>query len=749
MANREGVDSKQLAHEFDGSDRKSDPTWNNPLQASLEDRENSPALKSTQANATSIDHDGNHVIFNSCLTKSYDSATNRLSRENVIGPKGVAGRETELSQQKVNESALRGSNQSTGNLIGEKFGFEGDSARIAAAKSMVGISNEKDGQGRNDLSLNIYSKISSDKDLILSTPINYQFKPVTPLQVEFNKTDPNIDLGHIVHVKFEAKSDHDTKIDVELMGAEAPYKRSGSQRIDVDPAHGAKNKNGYTSFDFYEVVPSTSKPGDLNFKVNLGKSQDKEKLDIKGISVSEVQTAPGLDPQEVIRQYHDEPHTRADQTPFIFGAIGNKLINSNIRMTESQLNEKVEELTKGKSLSDTEKQTVIAALHKAVTDFSSDNAPSADQKSQYLRALKELGVNTLTVPVYWEQIQGSSGAADYSRADEVVELAKQNGMKVKLHPVVWADLYPKWVDQGYDAAKQKDPSLSKTQYTENVIKKHISDVINHFGEKYGSEIGYVEINEMNSTEQLNHPKLDDYGRVIRDNNEAETESVQNGLTDWIKRDSAATVVNKIDGWIRESLSKNPELKNTQVLENEYLSDQDTRAFSKLVSDDSSKPDGFGLEAHQFNSDHPTLNENDPLLSIANQINNRQVGGVKSYVSELTVETTGASKNFDEAKLSPDVQRAVDHDADYRNDNNLPPLSSEDRKAQEQQAEELLAWFKMSTANDRNMGISLWDGSDKNAWLGNTGGVMDSDYNRKISYFAVQEFIQEFKARNPQ
>jgi hypothetical protein len=159
-----------------------------------------------------------------------------------------------------------------------------------------------------------------------------------------------------------------------------------------------------------------------------------------------------------------------------------------------------------------------------------------------------------------------------------------------------------------------------------------------------------------------------------------------------------------------------------------------------------RPDAFGQESHQFSADYLDLNENDPLLSIYNQIQNRQVGGTKSYISELTVETT-PDRNFDQGHMSQAVKKAEHEQEQYRKNNGLPPLNEQDRKAQEKQSEELLAWYKLATANPQNIGISLWDGSEKNAWNGNTGGVIDSDYNKKISYFALQDYIQEFKAPN--
>ncbi len=150
--------------------------------------------------------------------------------------------------------------------------------------------------------------------------------------------------------------------------------------------------------------------------------------------------------------------------------------------------------------------------------------------------MKDLGVNTITIPIYWDQIEKQKGQPDYSEVDHTLELAQKYGMQVKLHPVVWANCYPSWVDKGYDAARQKNSQLTPQQYTEDMVQQHVKKTLNHFGKKFGNEICAVEINEMDSTELLQHAKKDFLGEQIRDkDNRVEYEQVINGITHWIEK----------------------------------------------------------------------------------------------------------------------------------------------------------------------------------------------------------------------
>jgi len=686
-----------------------------------------------------------------------------VGREASVTAVAREGEAKPVGDQQSNENQLNGPDHATKNLIGPEFKLEGD--KKTNDQLPLKLSTSKDADGDSKITIDVKDRIHGEQ-AVFTQPIDYQFHPVTPLQKKFQEDHPNVDLGHLVHVQFKAKSTGDNNMTVQIMGSEPPYKQSMTQRINLNEPDKAKDKDGYTSYDFYEVVPSTKDGKPLNFKLSLGREQEPGQIEIKGLNLQEVDSAPGLDPATAIKQYEQPgpasgrdaraPGSRENtDSSFMFGAIGNKLVDQNVRPTEHDLDKLVQQAQK-EYPDDRAKQ--MEAVQEGIAQYKKDNTPTEQEKERLLQQLKEMGLNTLTIPVYWNQIEGQEGKADYTQVDHVVELAQKYGMKVKLHPVVWADCYPDWVDKGYAQAKEKDPHLSQDQYTKDVTEDHAKQVIDHFGKKFGNEIAYVEINEMNSTDVMQQAKTDEFGRVIRDaNGQQVRDKVDNGLTKWIADDGPAAVINQVNAWIKHDLCANG-MENTKLLENEYLVDQKTQSNDLKVSQDANHPDAFGFEAHQFASDYTdrrqngaplpeSMNESDSLLSMYQQFRKREHPDMKNYLSELTVETT-AAPDFDETKMSPEVTKAVQEEEAYRAQHHLDPLGSDQRKAQEKQAEELLAWYKMATSSESANGISLWDASEKNAWLGNTGGVINAEGDPKISYFVLKNFIHDFETPNP-
>lgn len=70
----------------------------------------------------------------------------------------------------------------------------------------------------------------------------------------------------------------------------------------------------------------------------------------------------------------------------------------------------------------------------------------------------------------WDATEGSEGGFNYGAADAIVNAAKQKGIKVKGHCLVWHSQLPSWVSN----SKGKDRVLG-------IMKKHIETVMGHFG----------------------------------------------------------------------------------------------------------------------------------------------------------------------------------------------------------------------------------------------------------------------------
>jgi endo-1,4-beta-xylanase len=78
----------------------------------------------------------------------------------------------------------------------------------------------------------------------------------------------------------------------------------------------------------------------------------------------------------------------------------------------------------------------------------------------------------------WTALQASEGNFNYSQADQMVQFAKDNGMLVRGHVLVWHDQTPDWVFSG----------ASKATLLQR-IRTHVTTVMNHFkGKVYAWDV---------------------------------------------------------------------------------------------------------------------------------------------------------------------------------------------------------------------------------------------------------------------
>jgi len=58
------------------------------------------------------------------------------------------------------------------------------------------------------------------------------------------------------------------------------------------------------------------------------------------------------------------------------------------------------------------------------------------------------------VPVYWSVVERQRGRPAYGRVDQAVRWCRQRGVRVRAHPLVWADAVPRWTESlDADAAR--------------------------------------------------------------------------------------------------------------------------------------------------------------------------------------------------------------------------------------------------------------------------------------------------------
>jgi endo-1,4-beta-xylanase len=90
-------------------------------------------------------------------------------------------------------------------------------------------------------------------------------------------------------------------------------------------------------------------------------------------------------------------------------------------------------------------------------------------ESAYSTAAKEFNYVTCENEMKWDQIEPSRNGFSWSAADQIVNFATTNGMKVKGHTLVWYNQLPSWVSSLNTAAAVRDAMVS-----------HINGVMGHY-----------------------------------------------------------------------------------------------------------------------------------------------------------------------------------------------------------------------------------------------------------------------------
>lgn len=87
---------------------------------------------------------------------------------------------------------------------------------------------------------------------------------------------------------------------------------------------------------------------------------------------------------------------------------------------------------------------------------------------------REFSTVTAENAMKWESLEPTRGVYDWTVADRFVELARKNNQQVRGHVLVWNNQLPKWLTEGVENGTISNDELR------GLLKKHITDVANHF-----------------------------------------------------------------------------------------------------------------------------------------------------------------------------------------------------------------------------------------------------------------------------
>jgi len=121
----------------------------------------------------------------------------------------------------------------------------------------------------------------------------------------------------------------------------------------------------------------------------------------------------------------------------------------------------------------------IPSLKEVYKDYFTIGAAVSHLNIYHYENLLKKHFNSLTPEnqMKWEVIHPKPYVYDFGPADEIVDFAMKNGMKVRGHTLVWHNQTPGWVYAG-----TKDEILAR-------LKEHIKEVVGHYkGKVYAWDV---------------------------------------------------------------------------------------------------------------------------------------------------------------------------------------------------------------------------------------------------------------------
>lgn len=115
-------------------------------------------------------------------------------------------------------------------------------------------------------------------------------------------------------------------------------------------------------------------------------------------------------------------------------------------------------------------------------------APAWLEDQEYVALLtREFNTVTPENAMKFEVLQPRPAEFDFSQGDAIVDFARQNGMKVRGHTLVWGNQLPAWV---------LEADYSREEWIE-ILRKHITSVVSHYrGENNaGTVVAWDVVNE--------------------------------------------------------------------------------------------------------------------------------------------------------------------------------------------------------------------------------------------------------------
>ena len=300
--------------------------------------------------------------------------------------------------------------------------------------------------------------------------------------------------------------------------------------------------------------------------------------------------------------------------------------------------------------------------------------------------------NFVTLGFYWGARDEKRGLTGFNkRMDDKISWAVRNKMKIKGHPLLWHESLPKWV------INNNDP-----EGLEKIIYQRIKDLILSY-----PEIKYWDV----------------YNEAVAPFKAHVTPS---GVTRWIKYKGGIfpamlelyDFVNQID--------------SSKIYTNNHYHPKDPEFF-KLNEFFKEKGVGYqaiGMQAHMQTQDN--IFEEQELIDL---IDSFAPLGKDIQFTEITVTS---SKLFKDWKDHQVFLRKRDLSKIKGKQLTLPSL----QERENYQAEYIKDLYTLLFSKPSVSSVTMWNLTDRNAWRGHAGGILDSELQPKKAFYTLKKLIKE-------
>ena len=249
----------------------------------------------------------------------------------------------------------------------------------------------------------------------------------------------------------------------------------------------------------------------------------------------------------------------------------------------------------------------------------------------------------------WKNIEATKGVYTFNReqdsADELVTWAKNNGVGVRGHCLLWYKSLPKWL---HDEFVGKSFSAANKTAAINYIEERIEKMMTHYGSDiYAWDVVNEALFNSISSDKLVTSSEKPYGNIFRTNDNMSETSTD--WVDWYKVTGGYEYIAKAfkkAGEVREKYNIKTELYYNDYSLNTPNKRQACLNLIKMLKDNNAPIDGVGMQAHYRLEDY-LENKNTWLKNFEDSVKAFIAAGVDVQLTELDIRYEGEDSDTKE------------------------------------------------------------------------------------------------------